>query len=225
MKQKRRRRWPLLLAFYALALVVWLAVAGIGLLADNVRRANGTVAEQVLGFADFEMENLALVEDHEEWLVSTNTDPQLVYRPAGALHVGRVEFTARALNVPPGEMTLYYTTREDESFTDAHRLWARRLPGGSWVFDLGGKRITALRLDPDTAGGVIWEVDGIVLNARKPTLSWFLPDALQAALLLCTPPLAWALVYEIVAFLSPIFARRRLSRLAAQKAQPEKKQG
>lgn len=220
MRQKRRRAWMLLLFFYLIALLAWLAAGAVSLAIEGMRTTSGALPQRQLAFEDFTLVGLATVAEHDNWLVSTDTDPQLVYTPAAPVRVSRLEFSARPLNKAPGEMTLYYTTRPGEGFSDAKKLWAQRLPDGSWYFDLGGRQVTALRLDPDTAGGVIWQVEGIVLNAPRPWLAHFLPGAGVLFLLVALPPLAWAAVSEVIAFLSPVFARRRLHALF-EKSRPQ----
>ncbi|MGD9559004.1 MAG: hypothetical protein AB7V55_00165 [Oscillospiraceae bacterium] len=214
-RKARRLKW--LVWCYVLAVVLWLAIGGATLLRDALRLSSGRLVQTPLTFGDFELESIRLLEDEPGRMVSTDPDPQMIYAPQQGFYATRLEFAARALNKAPGEMTLYYTTRTDEGFSDKNKLWARQRGDGSWYFDLGGRWVHRLRLDPDTAGGVLWQVEGIVLNARKPWPAYFVPDAGSVFLLLFAPAFAWAVLSEGIAFFSPVFARRRLAKRNALK--------
>ena len=61
----------------------------------------------------------------------------------------------------------------------------------------------------------------MVLNAEKPVWAYFAPDARGAFLLLFAPLLAAAGLWEASALVSPWFARRRLEREWAKRAEPQ----
>lgn len=95
-------------------------------------------------------------------------------------------------------MTLYYTAQPGEAFSPQKRLTARADGEGRWYFDLGGRKVSALRFDPGTKGGVLWRNWAITLNEAKPPLAYFAPTAQTAFLLLFLPGFCAALLLELL---------------------------
>ena len=66
-----------------------------------------------------------------------------------------------------------------------------------YEFDLGGKTVSGLRIDPDSVGGVATLFTGVELNPPQFWLLLFVPNGGQRLLLLGLPASAapsWALV-------------------------------
>lgn len=214
MSQKRKTRIRMLLLFYLIALVVWGAVGTVSLAQEVIRRENGAVEQSALDIRDATWENMTELEGWDEgslWIYSTNSDPQLIWQLEGQ-PIGLVRLDAQSYSKPGGEMVLYYTTNEGQPFSEARKLWARQDEEGRYVFDLEGRRIYGLRLDMDTAGGVIWRVHGISVNLYKPAWQFYVPDVQNTVLLLLVPLLCWAVAYEFWAFLHPALVRYRFER-------------
>lgn len=216
LKDKRKRRLAVLVLLYLLAVVGWLGGAAVRLAIDAARENSGQLAAVALHPADFTVTDGVWVSP--EWdegdtrLITMDPDPRMVYPIPNGAHLTTFTFTARALNKAPGAMHLYYTTAPGQDFSERRKLWAELAPDGSWAFDLGGRKVYALRFDPDSVGGVIWQVEAMALNAGKPAAAYFLPDARAIFLLLFAPPLAAAVLWEAVALVSPWFARRKLEK-------------
>lgn len=229
MSQKRKTKWLAALLCYAAALVIWLAVGGVRMGLDTLRQSNGTLAAQSLPMGSFTFTTGVRFDDN--WretgrMDTTDPDPQLILDFPEGRYVRSVLFDATALNRGPGNITLYYTTAPEEDFSDARQIWAQPGLQGGWVFNLGGKTVYSLRLDPDSVGGVHWRVWDIVINPSHPVLTcYFLPTPLWAFLLLVLPALCWALIYEAVAFIQPILARRRFERRFEEKGSGKARRG
>lgn len=212
MRPRPKRKVRLLMLCYAAALLAWVLWGTVALVRANILRGNGSMPARPLQWAEAETAT-GLIEtegwDAESlWLLSFDNDPQVVWHLAGT-RVQRLVFDATAVNSPAGEMVLYYTTRPDEPFSERNKLWAQQDGEGRYYFDLGGRRIERLRLDPDAAGGIIWQVRGITLNAAKPAFAYYRPDTLQMVALLLMPVLAWAFIGEAWAFVQPTLVKRR----------------
>ncbi|MDL2293699.1 hypothetical protein LJC60_03610 [Ruminococcaceae bacterium OttesenSCG-928-D13] len=228
LKQKPKRRGKLLALCYAAALLVWLALCGARLALDTAHIGSGELPRLELGFADFQPSGLfdGAERDLPGTIISTDPDSQLIYEQAGGFYATRVVFDAAPLNKGAGEIVLYYTTRPADSagrpqdFSEARKVWARQDAAGRWVFDLDGRKVYRLRLDPDTTGGVVWRFNGVILNERVPVAFYFLPDLRQGVLLALLPLLFWAALCELLAFLQPLLARRRFERKWGEMGNP-----
>ena len=194
------KRWQVMvvLVCYGAALLFYLAVCGFQLLADQLHMQNGQLQKRDLPFDSFYAEGVVLSDNPEGGtdLVSSDPDPRLVYSPGEPFYVSRFTFAAETSNKPGGEMVLYYTTRPGEDFSEQKKLSAQRGEDGNWFFDLGGKKVTALRFDPDTTGGVLWRNWSITLNDEKPVIDYFLPDARVIFVLLFVPAFLLAVLME-----------------------------
>lgn len=183
---------------YAAALVLYFALCGVAFARSRAWQAGGALTRRELPLAAL-TQNSILPRDGAgggERFVSTDGDPQLVYTQDGApFYAGRVTFAATP-HKPAGEIALYYTTAEGQKYTEKQKIWAKQAPDGSWYFDLPQRRLYSLRIDPGTVGGVIWQVQRVVLNDVRPPASFFVPDALTLLLLLCAPGFLVALTAE-----------------------------
>lgn len=189
--RKKYRSWVLPVVCYALAVVLYAGGCTALLVRDVWRSQAGELGRAALPLAAFGLESAVAMEplDGRERFVSTDPDPHLIYAPGEAFAATLLVVDATA-HKPPGEMLLYYETALGEGFSEQRKLWARRFADGRWYFDLGGRRVSALRLDPDAVGGVIWTVGAITLNENKPYWMYYLPDARVALALLALPGLA-----------------------------------
>lgn len=212
MRKKRKGGWRLPVLCYAAVLLVWLGICVGQLLRDVVRRENGSLAERELTIGDasdaFNVYPIDGWDDTATWLLTQDSDPQLVWRLDGA-PATRLLFDAKAVNAPDGELVLYYTTGQDEGFSERKKVWATQTAGGQWMFELPGGAVQALRLDPGTAGGVVWRVERIRLNTPRAVWEYFVPTVQTAAVLLLLPLLCWGMLGELWAFVQPTLERRR----------------
>ncbi len=187
MKKDRFRVLPF--AILVLFLVVYLLSCGFSLLRDEMHRRNGELQWQMLSYGDFATESMLNEENNygSYDLISTDGDPQMVYRPGDAFYATNFGFRYEDTNRPGGAMTLYYTTSPGEEFSEAKRLWAEKSSTGAWIFDLSGRKYYALRFDPDTTGGILWRDWEITLNEPVPPWQHFIPSWWQIFLALLLP--------------------------------------
>ncbi|MDL2252543.1 hypothetical protein LJC49_00515 [Ruminococcaceae bacterium OttesenSCG-928-I18] len=210
-KQTKPKIWLVPALCYAAALLLYFGVCGFHLLADHLHRQSGQLEQKDLPFDSFYAEGV-LLKDNDDGgtdIVSADPDPRLIYSPGEPFYATRFTFSAERCNKPGGEIVLYYTTRPGEDFSEQKRLSAQLAADGSWYFDLGGRRVTALRFDPDTSGGVLWRNWSITLNAQKPLADYFLPDARQVFALLFLPALLAAAMLEALHIRRNYLAARR----------------
>lgn len=182
---------------YLVAAVLYLGICLYGLVLNAVLVNGGQLARRQLFLQDFEQQSILQLENEGEnqRFVSTDGDPALIYTRAEGFYAGRFVFRATP-NHPGGEMVLYYTTAPGQPFSEGQKLWARQTADGGWYFDLGGKKLYSLRLDTDTAGGVVWQVESMILGETRPALSYFIPGAQPLFLLLLLPGLGAALLLQ-----------------------------
>lgn len=191
-KRPKRRLLPLLC--YAAALLVWLGVGAARFAAGSAAQSDG--GDRALAWDELRRVGFEARESEPGLYVSTDPDPQIYYEPEAPFSASALVFEATARNKPGGEMVLYYRKAGQQGYPESQKLWACRQADGSWRFDLPGSSLSGLRLDPDSAGGVLWKVEAIRLEASKPAYAYFLPDARGAFLLLFLPGLAAAVLLE-----------------------------
>lgn len=186
---KKHRDTALLLALYAAALVLFLAVHLVGFVANRVLHANGTLAETELTVEDFTLEGLM---EHEGGLVTTTSDPQMLLKDSGrrvdSLYVefdyARAPLVSTAFWAKPGQ-------------GHSLRRMAYSQQGAGQLFYLPATGGQSLRLDPDTVAGNRFEIKRMVLNPKRPFLTFFIPRAGELALYLVVPGLAACLLVTL----------------------------
>ena len=198
LRPKKRKSWLVPLLCYGAALLLWFGLSVFFLARDIQREKAGLLEPKDMLFSDFYADGMITRESPEGGmdLISAAADPKLIYSPGESFYVRRLSFSYRKSNTPGGEMWLYYTTRPGENFSEHRRVAAKQAGDGSWFFDLGGREVTALRLDPTPGGGVLWRNWRITLNSEKPTEAYFLPDARPVFAVLFLPAFASAAVLE-----------------------------
>lgn len=210
MNIQKPKHWLLPALCYAAALLLWLGLCVFFLARDTINMNNGSLKSSILWLNDFTLEGVKKLEgeDGTQMFVSTDPDPRLLYAPAEPFPATRFVFAATP-HKPSGGMALYYTTQMDEEFQDRNIIWAKQDAQGRWYFDLQGRQVARLRLDPDTTGGVIWTVDTILLNEPKPIWQYFVPGTRAVFFLLFAPGFLAVLLREGATTLRMAHLRRR----------------
>lgn len=184
--------------FYALAAALWIlrVLAGGAVMLDH--KMDGSMRTLTLDPGDLTFESfMSYAEDEwatppderENWYLSTDNDPHIFWE--GEVFVETVRLEVEQL-LPPGSVTLYYRTPGQTDYRETQKVFAWRDAGGAYVFDLGGRTVSGLRIDPDSVGGVPTRLVGVELNAPRPWFLAFVPDGGQWLLLLFGPVLAAA---------------------------------
>lgn len=188
----------LLALAYALAAVLWVVWCAVGCGVMLSHRAAGEMPTGLVAPDGLECGSFApyssnqwwvAPDDDPAWYLSTDADPHIFWRGQGYIETVRLHARHR---LPPGAVTLYYLLPGQTDYTEAQKVFAWQSAEGEYTFDLGGKTVAGLRIDPDSAGGIPTLFYGVELNPATPWYLRFVPDAGQLLLLLAAPLVAAA---------------------------------
>lgn len=183
---------------YAGALVFWLLRCLLGSAVMLNYKMKGEMPSVTLTAEDLVLESFerydsrewwTAPDEREGWYLSTSNDPHLFWQGQG--YIEAVTLRAGHL-LPPGAVALYYLEPGQTDYSEAQKVFAAVTGSGEYTFDLGGRWVTGLRIDPDSAGGVPTLFTGVELNPAAPWYLRFVPDGGQWLLLLGLPALAAA---------------------------------
>ena len=189
----------LLLLAYLLALVLWLVQGLVGSAIMLNYKLKGEMPRQTVAPADLMTESFAPYssnqwwtppDDDPNWYLSTDSDPHIYWQGQGYIETVRLYAGHR---LPPGGVALYYLLPGQTDYSETQKVYANVTDTGVYTFDLGGRWVTGLRIDPDSVGGVPTRLIGLELNPSRPWFCSLLPGGGQWLLLLFGPPLAAAL--------------------------------
>ena len=201
----KEKRWLLPAVLYALAWLTALAAAVGLLLTDAVHRKTGVLAAEELHFSDFVLYNAHTEGD--TCLVADTEDPQLHYAVPAGKRLQSLTLTP-VYDRYPGERCLYYVTGPEQAFGQDRRVWPQENADGSVTFALP-RGVTAVRLDPGSAAGLVLEADAVTANLPQKAWRYFVPEAGTAFALLALPGLAAAVLQWGVDFASLHGSRKR----------------
>lgn len=189
----------LLAVCYGLAAVLWVVWCMIQSAVMLTWKLKGEMPSLTLTVDDIQTESFERYDGTEwwtapdgrpDWYLSTSNDPHIFWQGRGYLQTVRLEVEQV---LAPGAVALYYLTPGQTDYRETQKVFARTVDGG-FVFDLGGKYVTGLRIDPDSMGGVPTYFNGITLNPPRLWLLDLVPDGGQWLLLLFGPAAAAALL-------------------------------
>lgn len=196
----------LLVLAYLFALVLWLAQGFVGSAVMLNYKLRGEMPQQTVLPADLTIESFAPYSSNEwwtppdddpNWYLSTDNDPHIYWQGQGYMETVKL-FAGHRL--PPGGVALYYLLPGQTDYTETQKVYATVTGTGEYTFDLGGRWVTGLRIDPDSVGGVPTLFGGIELNPPTPWYDRFLPSGGQWLLLLFVPALAAAAAALVLSF-------------------------
>lgn len=192
------RPQQLLLLAYLLAAALWLAQALVGSAVMLNYKLKGEMPQRTVPAAELTTESFAPYssnqwwtppDDDPNWYLSTDSDPHIYWQRQGYLETVRLDAVHR---LPPEGVALYYLLPGQTDYSEAQKVYARVTGAGQYTFDLGGRYVTGLRIDPDSAGGVPTRFTGIELNPVQPWYARLLPTGGQWLVLAFAPALAAA---------------------------------
>ena len=184
--------------FYALAAALWVLWVLAGGVRTLTHKMDGTMRTVTLGAQDLTFESFVSYRDRpdtpapdgrEGWYLSTDNDPHILWQGEAYVRTVRLDIEYR---LPPGSVTLYYLLPGQTDYRESQKVFAWQGADGAYWFDLGGRTVSGLRIDPDSMGGVPARLAGVQLNPQRPWLYDWLPGGGQWLLLLFGPPLAAA---------------------------------
>lgn len=196
----------LLLLAYLLAVVLWLMQGLVGSAVMLNYKLKGEMPRQTVAPADLVTESFAPYssnqwwtppDDDPNWYLSTDSDPHIYWQGQGYIETVRLYAGHR---LPPGGVALYYLLPGQTDYSETQKVYANVTESGVYTFDLGGRWVTGLRIDPDSVGGVPTLFTGIELNPATPWYDRFLPDGGQWLVLLFVPALAAAAAALVLSF-------------------------
>ncbi len=213
----------LLAAAYLAALALWL-VQGAGALVQRAWYTGRGLAPSVCLTAE-QLELYSLrpyVFDHEPvegmW-ISSDSDPQIHWNQYA--WVDTVILDVRQ-ECPAGSVELYYKQPGQRDFDTRQVVYPKRDAQGRYVFELGGKWIDRLRVDPDSVGGVPTELRALQINPPGGWYRNFIPSAGQTLVLLVLPLVLSALLLELGQLLELGPWSKKVHRKAGQRAAKKK---
>lgn len=197
-------RW--LAAAYLAVLALWVILGGVSLGKSAWYTHKGMKTETSLAWSDLTGVGVQELEDQGEgdWYVSTDTDPQLHWSAPNPEGVYLETVELRMEQLTPGQaVVLYWKAPGQTEFSAAQMVYAQKTADGAYRFDLGGRVVSELRLDPDSVGGVTTRFDGVTLNPAEGWYTAFVPSATGFVLGLLVPPVLVAVLWELWAVLEP----------------------
>jgi len=190
---KRIRSHPLLAGWLA-AILIWLLVWCAGGAQTLFYLCRGLAGTQELAPGDWTLSSLVETENpvtgESGWLVSTDTDPRMEW--TGERFVSTVTLTLSSLR-PTGAVVLYYKTPGQTDYSVEQMVYAQKIGEDTYEFSLGGKYVTALRIDPASNGAVFLKPGTAVIDRPGGWLRCLVPHGLQWMVLLAAGPVLAAL--------------------------------
>lgn len=195
----------LLAVCYALAAALWLVCCFVGSAVMLNHKMDGSMRTLTLSDTELSYESFANYHDLEwseppttadNWYLSTDNDPHIFWQ--GTAYVETVRLDANH-DLPAGSVALYYLLPGQTDYSERQKVFAHLAAPGHYTFDLGGKSVTGLRIDPDSVGGVPTQLEGVELNPESPWYLRFVPNGGQWLLLLLGPAMAAALLGLVLA--------------------------
>lgn len=190
---KKWLKQPLVKA-YLIAFAVWILLFLVGT-AKSFRNSTQGNGEEIVVPLN-EVQFVALVEQKPDkaipegdWLVSSDSDPQIRWNCSGR-YIEQIQMKMKSL-WPTGAVVLYYRTVGQKVFSPMQMVYAQQQRDGSYLFDIGGKRLEEIRIDPASQGGVILQLEEIRTISKG--IHAIVPSWQQLALLLGLPPLILAI--------------------------------
>ncbi|MBU3806329.1 MAG: hypothetical protein H9882_05495 [Candidatus Fournierella pullistercoris] len=196
MKEKSLR---LIAWAYLAALVLWFCFGCIRIIKTAWYDGQGLHQQETLSWEQLEPVGMIQLESQQEgfWYVSTDSDPQFLYKEP--VYLNRVRLYA--LHTAPSlSVVAYWKTPGQQDFSSKQSVYARQIEPGVYEFDLGGRLVQELRIDPDSKGGIITHFEGIELNPSQGWYMAFCPSATQMLLLVLLPLLGAAVVAQCLNF-------------------------
>ena len=190
---KQTKRW--IAVSYLAAVILWVILCVSSLVRGAWYESQGLRLHQELAWQDLSVQSMEPIETGKEgfWYVSTDGDPQIHW--TGNAYLETVELDV--LHTTPGlSVVLYWREPGQADFSSRQSVYAVQTEQGKYRFDLGGKQVEEIRIDPDSVGGVITRFDGVELNPAKPWYEAFKPTTTGMVLFAVLPLAAAAAVWE-----------------------------
>lgn len=155
-------------AIFAIAVLLTVALTTLSgakeYMAVKSARDNGQLTEVVLTDKDFRLESMRSRAPQEGWK-ATDGDPQLIY--SSQMLFTSLEFYME-YSVYPGEMLLYYSTRQDGVYSNDKMAVITPIKGkeGWFGVSIPMTEISSIRIDPTVTAGNHMVFGDFVINSQ-----------------------------------------------------------
>lgn len=190
-----------IIAFSALFLTALFFLRGFwSYAAENIARSNETLVQSRMTAADFQQFSLKADGD---MLIATDSDPQLIWQ--ADQKITNIKFYMET-SLYPGEIVVYYTTKDGEGFSENKRLWAQPVNGeDNWyTVEIGLKNVRSLRIDPTMYAGNQMKFGAFIINEEKTLSDYIAPDVRRIFNLL----LYTGIISSVLRFVQEIFTKK-----------------
>lgn len=171
-----------IVCFSALFLIaVFLIGCTFSLVYESALRKRGKLTQTVYTFSDFEA--YSFKDGENGAVITTDNDPQMIL--SGERYLTNIKFYMD-YTVFPGEITLYYTQKQGQGFSERKRVWAKPVRGedGYYEFDLPAKKVLSVRIDPTMYAGNELSFGDFVFNGEKSAADYYRVDYTHLYLLI-----------------------------------------
>lgn len=197
---KKIASWQII-AFSALFLVVLFLMRGFwDYASENISRSNETLVQSRMTVSDFQQMSMKADGD---LLISTDSDPQLIWQ--ADQKITNIKFYMET-SLYPGEIVVYYTTKDGEGFSENKRLWAQPVDGeDNWyIVEMGLKNVRSLRIDPTMYAGNQMKFGTFIINEERTLSDYITPDARRIFNLL----LYTGIISSVLRFVQEFFTKK-----------------
>ena len=183
---------PLLIA-WAAGLALWLLLGCVSLAKTAWYAGQGLAATQSLTAEDFTPVGIQPYDAGEEgpWYISTDGDPQLLWQGEAYLDTVWLFCGARKAPPPGGDALLEKRRAQTGLLPPGQSVYGVQTAPGVYSFDLGGVKVSEVRIDPDSQGGVVTRLDGVVFDPDLSPLAAFLPARAKGCFCCSCPRWRW----------------------------------
>ncbi len=153
---------------FSLVLSVFLISTLFIFLFESFLRLTGKLETIVLYKDDFE---LVSIVEKENGLVSSDADPQLIIEKD--MYITSVTLDIE-YSLYPGEVTLYYTTKDGQGFSSDNRSWFTKTQDTIYFSDLFfAVNTKSIRIDPTDSAANFMNIKSITINKEKSFIEYF----------------------------------------------------
>ncbi len=169
-KLEKIKSWHIFAATATALTLAFLSVCSYHFITETSRRKNGSLQQQTIAAADFQLIGMENYGDGH--FKAVTDDSQMIYPAEMKFSSMRFKMT---YSVNPGEIVLYYKEPGDEHFSSKKRRWIH--PDDSvengYIVTMPMKTVTEIRFDPTMYPGNDLTLSDFSLNEEKSIGEYF----------------------------------------------------
>ncbi len=174
-----------LLVCYGAGVLLLLGSQLVGLAANKIGYATGSLVAMELSIEDFDLVDL---EQNGDTLLSIGADPQMIYKQKEQ-KVENLIVEAEYRIIPREQNAFWAKIGQEHSIEQM--VFATGKDGTLYLLPAAGGQ--QMRFDPDTRPGNVITIQRIAINQPRPLWAFFIPSAQQLILLATIPGLVASL--------------------------------